>query len=97
MERVLGSHRRTSEPLLRNTTIDYIHKVYVSKLSEKFSNQTLWKLHEISKKIARKIIALSKKFFQMFFEIPVPLNTRLRMQPRLVTVDKMTGIFTKRV
>jgi len=36
-------------------------------------------------------------FFLMFFENPVPLNIRLRMQPRFVTVDKMTGTFTKRI
>jgi len=28
----------------------------------------------------------------MFFENPVPLNTRIRMQPRFVTVDKMAGV-----
>jgi len=36
-------------------------------------------------------------FKKMLFENPVPCaikNMRLRMQPRSVTVDKMTGIFT---
>jgi len=32
----------------------------------------------------------------MFFENLAPLNTRLRVQPRSVTVEKMAGIFTKR-
>jgi len=32
----------------------------------------------------------------MFFEKTVPLNMRLRMQPRFVTVEKMAGVFTKR-
>jgi len=67
------------------------------KGSEHFSNQTLWKLREIVKKITRKTNALSKKCFLMFFENPVPLNMRLRMQPRFVTVDKMACIFTKRM
>ena len=31
------------------------------------------------------------------FENPVPLNMRLRMQPRFVTFDKMAGIVTKRI
>jgi len=33
----------------------------------------------------------------MLFENPVPLNMRLRMQPRSVTFDKIAGVFTKRV
>jgi len=33
----------------------------------------------------------------MFFENTVPLNMRLRMQPRFVIIDKMAGIFTKRI
>jgi len=33
----------------------------------------------------------------MFFENPVPLNMRLRMQLKFVTVDKMPVIFTKRI
>jgi len=33
----------------------------------------------------------------MFFENPVPLNMRLRMQPRFVAADKMACIFTKRI
>jgi len=33
----------------------------------------------------------------IFFENTVPLNMRLRMQPRFVTIDKMAGIFTKRI
>jgi len=33
----------------------------------------------------------------MLFENPVPLNMRLRMQPRSATVGKMAGIFTKRI
>jgi len=86
-----------SEPLLRNTAIDYAHKAYVYKMSEIFLNQTLWKLHEIVKKITRKINALSKQCFLMFFDKPVPSNMRSRMQPRFVTVDKMAGIFTKRI
>jgi len=32
----------------------------------------------------------------MLFENPVPLNMRLRMQPRSVTFDRMASIFTKR-
>jgi len=35
--------------------------------------------------------------FKNLFENAVPLNMRLRMQPRSVTVDKMAGIFTKRI
>jgi len=31
----------------------------------------------------------------MFFENTVPLNMRLRMHPKFVTVEKMAGIFTK--
>jgi len=33
----------------------------------------------------------------MLFDNPSSLNMRLRVQPRSVTVDKMAGIFTKRV
>jgi len=33
----------------------------------------------------------------MLFEKPVLSNMRLRMHPRPVTVDKMAGIFIKRV
>jgi len=33
----------------------------------------------------------------MLFENPVPLNMRLRMQPRSVIVNKLAGIFTKRI
>jgi len=68
-------------------------------LFETFSNQPLWELHEIAKKMKRKINALSKKcyFQKMLFENPVPLNMRLRMRPRSVTADKMPGIFAKRI
>ena len=38
---------------------------------------------------------LSKKCFFMFFENTVPM--RLRMQPKFVNVEKMAGIFTKRI
>jgi len=38
-----------------------------------------------------------KSVFQFFFENTVALNIRLRMQPRLVTVEKMADIFTKRI
>jgi len=31
------------------------------------------------------------------FGNPVPSNMRLRMQPRSIIVDKMTGIFTKHI
>jgi len=58
---------------------------------EIFSNQPIKptkhfqtnQLHEIVKKITRKINALSKKrsFLKMFFENPVPLHMRSRMQP----------------
>ena len=95
-ERVLEGRMRHSEPRLRNTAIDYVHKSHVYKMSEIFSNQTLWKFQEIAMKITRKINLLSKNFFFMFFKNPVPLNMRLRMQPRFVTVDKMACIFTKR-
>jgi len=33
----------------------------------------------------------------MLFENPAPLNMRLRVQPRSFTVEKMAGIFTKRI
>jgi len=33
----------------------------------------------------------------MLFEKPVPSNMRLQIHPRSVTVDKMAGIFTKRI
>ena len=33
----------------------------------------------------------------MFFEDPVTLNMRLRMQPRYATDGKMAGSFTKRI
>jgi len=33
----------------------------------------------------------------MLFENPVPLNMRLRIQPRSVTFDNVAGIFTKRI
>jgi len=33
----------------------------------------------------------------MSFENPLPLNMRLPMQPRSVTVNKMAGIFAKRI
>jgi len=77
--------------------IDYARKAYVCTIFENFSNRPLWKLDEIVKKITRKMNALSKTVFKMFFENPVPLNMRLRTQPRFVTVDKMAGIFTKRM
>ena len=60
---------------------------------------TMWKIHEIVKKITQKTNALSKKrsFQKMLFDSSVLLNLRLRMQPRSVTVKKMAGIFTKRI
>jgi len=67
-ERVLEGHTRPSESRLRNTAIDYVHKAHVYKMSKNFSNQTLWKFHEMVKKITRKINAWSKKCFLMFFE-----------------------------
>ena len=39
-----------------------------------------------------------KAFFsKILFEDPVPLNMHLRMQLRSATVEKMSGIFTKRI
>ena len=39
-----------------------------------------------------------KTFFSIIiFENPVRLNMRLRMQLRSATVEKMAGIFTKRI
>jgi len=39
-----------------------------------------------------------KTFFSIIlFENPVSLNMRLRMQLRPATVEKMAGIFTKRI
>jgi len=38
-----------------------------------------------------------KNSFLTFFDNPVPLNMRLRMQPRFVTVAKTAGIFRKRI
>jgi len=41
---------------------------------------------------------VKKTFFLIIlFENPVPLNMRLRMQLRSPAVEKMTGIFTKRI
>jgi len=53
-ERVLEGSMQASEPRLRNTAIDYVHKAHVYKMPENFSNQTLWKFHEMVKKITRK-------------------------------------------
>jgi len=85
--------------MLKYRAIDYAHEEYIYTLFETFSNQPLWELHEIVKKITRKINALSKKhsFQKMLFENPVPSNMRLQMQPKSVTVDSMAGIFAKRI
>jgi len=41
---------------------------------------------------------VEKAFFsKILFENPVPLNMRLRMQPRYHTAENMAGIFTKRI
>jgi len=55
------------------------HKAYIYTQFEKFLNLALWELHEIEKKILRKINALRKKrsLHNMFFENPVPLNLAL--------------------
>jgi len=47
---------------------------------------------------AKKMNALSNNcFLKMLFENPISLNMRLQMQPGFVTVDKMAGMFTKRI
>ena len=45
----------------KKTVLDYAHKTHVYTLFETLSNQTLWELHDIVKKITWKINALSKK------------------------------------
>jgi len=44
-----------------------------------------------------KCIVKKTFFLIILFENPVPLNMRLRMQFRSATVEKMAGIFTKRI
>jgi len=68
--------------------IDHAHKTYVYTLFKTFSNQPLWELHENVNKITRKINALSKTrcFWKRLFENPVPINMRLQIRPRSVTV-----------
>jgi len=82
-------------------SIDSVDIRYVYTLFGKYSKPALWEFHEIEKKITRKIKALSKKrsFQNISFEDSVPLNIHLQIttQPGSVTVEKMGGIFAKRI
>jgi len=44
-----------------------------------------------------KCIVKKTFFIKSVIRDPVPLNLRLRLYPRSVTVGKMAGIFTKQI
>jgi len=68
-------------PSLGTTAIDYAYKAYIYTLFDTFSNQPLWELHEIVKKITPKWMHCQKVFFLKRFmrESSVkPLKSRVR-------------------
>ena len=56
---------------------------------------TSWNCKENNMK--NKCLVEKVFFSKILFENPVQLNMRLQMQPGSDTVEKMTGIFTKRI